>query len=140
MTAFAIGAGVAGLVAAFARLTGFDRDRAFYATVLIVVGHYYVLFAAMGGSTEALVLESMLMLAFVAAAVAGLKHSAWIVVAGLAAHGVFDAFHSQLVRNAGVPEWWPPFCLAFDVAAAALLAWLSRGAWRPVVPAAVRPS
>ena len=33
-------------VALFARRVGFDRDRAFYPTVLIVIASYYVLFAA----------------------------------------------------------------------------------------------
>jgi ABC-type Fe3+ transport system permease subunit len=35
-------------VALFARRVGFDRDRAFYPTVLIVIASYYVLFAAIG--------------------------------------------------------------------------------------------
>jgi len=34
-------------VALFASYVGFDRDRAFYPTVVIVVASYYVLFAAM---------------------------------------------------------------------------------------------
>jgi hypothetical protein len=60
----------------------------------------------------------------VIAAVAGFRLSAWIVVAGLAAHGVFDGFHGYLIENAGVPVWWPAFCLSYDVGAAAILAWL----------------
>ena len=50
----------------------------------------------------------------------------WIVVAGLAGHGIFDALHGYLVENPGVPAWWPAFCLAFDLGAAGSLAWLSR--------------
>ena len=111
-------------VALFARSVGFDRDRAFYPTVLTVVGSYYVLFAAMTGSTHTVLLESLPMSVFVIAAVAGFKSSAWVVVAGLAGHGVFDAFHDKVLENAGVPVWWPPFCFAYDVGAAAILAWL----------------
>jgi hydrogenase-4 membrane subunit HyfE len=37
-------------VAVLARSVGFDRDRAFYPTVMIVIASYYVLFAAMSGS------------------------------------------------------------------------------------------
>jgi hypothetical protein len=37
-------------VAVFARSVGFDRDRAFYPTVMIVIASYYVLFAAISGS------------------------------------------------------------------------------------------
>jgi hypothetical protein len=29
-----------------------------------------------------------------------------------------------LVANAGVPAWWPAWCLAYDVGAAGALAWL----------------
>ena len=111
-------------VALFARSVGFDRDRAFYPTVLIVIASYYVLFAAMSGSIQTVVLESALMTVFVIAAVAGFKRSAWIVVGGLAAHGVQDAVHGRIVANAGVPGWWPAWCLAYDVGAAGALAWL----------------
>jgi hypothetical protein len=39
-------------VAVFARWVGFDRDRAFYPTVVVVVASYYVLFAATGDSAQ----------------------------------------------------------------------------------------
>lgn len=111
-------------VALFARCVGFDRDRAFYPTVLIVIASYYVLFAVMSGSVETVLLESILMALFAVAAVAGFKTSAWIVVAALAGHGVQDAVHGHIVANAGVPAWWPAWCLAYDVGAACALAWL----------------
>jgi hypothetical protein len=38
---------------------GFDRDRALYPTVLIVIASYYVLFAAMSGSVQTVLLESI---------------------------------------------------------------------------------
>ena len=38
------------IVAGFAAMSGFDRDRSFYSTVLIVVASYYSLFATMGTS------------------------------------------------------------------------------------------
>jgi hypothetical protein len=63
---------------------------------------------------------------FAAAAVAGFKSSAWIVVVALAGHGVFDAVHGRVIENAGVPAWWPAWCLAYDVGAAAGLGWLLR--------------
>ena len=111
-------------VALFARWTGFDRDRAFYPTVLVVIASYYVLFAAMSESVHAVLLESAVMTVFVIAAVAGFKSSGWIVVAGLAGHGIFDAVHGKLVENSGMPVWWPAFCLAYDLGAAGSLAWL----------------
>ena len=115
-------------VALFARRVGFDRDRAFYPTVLIVIASYYVLFAAMSGSVQTVLLESIVMAGFSIAAVVGFKSSAWIVVAGLAGHGALDAFHGNILENSGVPVWWPAFCLAFDLGAAGGLAWgIKRG-------------
>lgn len=113
-------------VAVFGRYARFDRDRAFYPTVAIVVASYYVLFAAMSGSVQAVVMESAVMLVFVAASVAGFRSSPWIIVVALAGHGVFDAFHDHLIVNAGVPVWWKAWCGAYDVVAAAGLAWLLR--------------
>jgi hypothetical protein len=60
------------------------------------------------------------------AAVVGFRGNLWIVAAGLAAHGVMDAFHPALVDNPGVPVWWPSFCSAYDVAAAGYLGWRMR--------------
>ena len=113
------------VVALFARVIGLDRDRAFYPTVLIVVASYYVLFAIMSGSTTAVLTESIVMAAFVAAAVTGFRTSRWIIIAGLAAHGVMDSFHGAVIDNPGVPSWWPAWCMAYDVGAAGALALLS---------------
>ena len=113
-------------VAVFARFVGLDRDRAFYPTVTIVVALYYVLFAVMSGSLHTIVLESVVMSLFAVAAVVGFKSSAWIVVAALAGHGVFDAVHGYIIENAGVPGWWPAWCLSYDVGAAAWFGWLLR--------------
>lgn len=121
---YAIGIVLALSVSCFARATGLDRDRAFYSTLAIVVASYYVLFAAMGGSSDVLAVESIVMAAFVLVAVIGFKRNLWLVVAALAGHGVLDVFHGAVVANPGVPQWWPPFCLAYDVGAAGFLAWL----------------
>ena len=123
---YAVGLTLSAAVAAFARVVGLDRDRAFYPTVVIVVAAYYVLFAAMTGSVETVLLESVGMSLFLAAAVIGFKWNVWIVVAGLAGHGVFDGLHGYILDNPGVPHWWPAFCLTYDVGAAVWLAWLIR--------------
>jgi hypothetical protein len=104
--------------------SGLDRDRAFYPVVTIVIASLYALFAVMGASTHALVVESLVGAVFVAVAVTGFKRSLWFVVVALAAHGVFDLTHAAAISNPGVPSWWPEFCLAYDVTAAAYLAWL----------------
>jgi hypothetical protein len=123
---FTVGIVLSLVVALFARGVGLDRDRAFYPTVLIVVGSYYVLFAVMSGSMHALLIESIVMAAFLAAAVIGFKTSPWIVIAGLAAHGVLDSFHGAVINNPGVPSWWPAWCMAYDVGAAGAVVLLSK--------------
>jgi hypothetical protein len=120
--AYVVGAVLALLTYALGKVAGFDRDRAFYATILIVVGHYYVLFAAEAGSTSALIAELAGMTVFVALAVAGFKFTPWLIPAGLAAHGVFDLVHGYLVTNPGVPTWWPAFCGTYDVVIGAVVA------------------
>jgi hypothetical protein len=123
---YAIGIGLALVVSVWAALVGFDRDRVFYPMVLVVIASYYVLFAVIGGSVRAMMIESGVMTAFAALAVLGSRSKLWIVAAGLAGHGVFDAVHGTLVTNPGVPVWWPAFCLAYDVTAASAMLWLLR--------------
>jgi hypothetical protein len=112
------------VIGVFATLTGLDRDRAFYPVVMIVIALLYVLYAAIGGSNEALMVDGTVALVFIAAAVAGFRRSLWIVAAALAAHGVMDLFHDTFVDNPGVPAWWPAFCGAYDIVAAGYLGWL----------------
>lgn len=124
--AFFVGVILALVLAIFASVVGFDRDRAYYATVLAVIALLYGLFAVMSGSISTLLLEGIGIIAFLIISVLGFKISQWFLVAGLAAHGIFDFFHGHLIANSGVPAWWPMFCLSYDVTAAAYLAWLLR--------------
>ena len=119
---YLIGVVLAFAVCIFALLTGFDRDRAFYSTVVLVVAHYYILFAAMGASNSVLLAECAGAVAFIVLAVIGFKKSLWITAAALAGHGVFDLFHHLIIHDPGVPIWWPGFCMSFDILAGAFLA------------------
>ena len=119
---FAIGAILALVVVAFAATVGLDRDKAFYPTILIVVGTYYILFAAMTGAGQIILTETVGAGVFVLLAVLGFKGSFWIVAAGLIGHGLFDFVHHFIIDNPGVPDFWPGFCGAFDVVAGAVLA------------------
>jgi hypothetical protein len=125
---YLVGAVLALAVAGFAAVTGLDRGRAFYPTVLIVVSSYYVLFAVMGAGNRALGLEIAVTCGFSLIAVLGFRRNLWLVAAGLAGHGLFDFVHHLFIENPGVPPWWPGFCLAFDVIAGAWVAFrLARG-------------
>ena len=122
--AFLVGALLALAVGLLATTSGLDRDRAFYPTVTIVVASLYALFAVMGASTSALIRETLVGAAFLAAAIIGFRSSLWIVAVALAGHGLFDFVHRTVISNPGVPVWWPAFCGTYDVTAAAYLAWL----------------
>ena len=118
------GACLAFAMGIFATVARLERDRAFYPTVAIVIASLYSLFAVMGGSTRALVIESLVGVGFVALAVLGFRTSLWVVAAALGGHGVFDLVHGAVISNPGVPQWWPAFCLTYDAVAAVYLAGL----------------
>ncbi len=120
---YLVGTGLALIVGAFATVAGFDRERSFYPTVLIVVASYYDLFAIMGGREGALGPEIAASAVFIVLSAIGFRTSLWVVVAALAGHGLFDFVHGHIIDNPGVPAWWPMFCLSYDVSAAAYLAW-----------------
>jgi len=121
---YLIGIGLAFVVCIFALLTGFDRDRVFYPTMVVVVTLFYILFAVLGSSMPALWREALAAMAFVVVAVVSFKKTLWLAVAGLVGHGVFDFVHHFLIENPGLPTWWPGFCGAFDVVAGLFLAML----------------
>jgi hypothetical protein len=108
----------------FAHAVGYDRDKAFYATVLTVVGSLYVLFAVMAGTGGNIILEIAFFGAFAGLAAIGFRRSLWIVDAGLVLHGVFDFPRHNFLTAPGAPAWWPAFCGAYDVVAALCLATL----------------
>lgn len=105
-------------IVALGRIAGLDRDRAYYPVALIVIGSYYVLFAIMAGDRSALFGELIFAALFATAAVVGFRVSLWIVVAGMAMHGMFDFVRAVYLPGSGVPSWWPAFCGSIDVALA----------------------
>ena len=116
-----IGVVLALIVAGFAAISRFDRERSFYPTVLIVVASYYLLFAAIAANALAIGVALAGLGVFTTVAVAGFRQSLWIVVAALAGHGLLDASYARILPNMSVPTVWPDFCAAFDVAAALCL-------------------
>ena len=110
-------------------LIGMDRDRALYPTALIVIAAYYVLFAAMAGSTGAIIAEITAGLVFVGLAVAGFRSTLWLAAAGIAGHGIFDLVHDFIIHNPGVPGFWLGFCSSIDIVLGlylAIMLWLGR--------------
>ena len=117
------------LIGSSMSLIGMDRDRALYPAALIVIAAYYVLFAAMAGSTDAIIAEIAGGLVFVALAVAGFRSTLWLAAAGITGHGIFDIFHDYVISNPGVPGFWLGFCSSIDIVLGLYLAallWLGR--------------
>jgi hypothetical protein len=82
VVAYLIGVVLAAAVCGLATIVGFDRDRAFYPVVTIVIVTYYGLFAVMGGSMRALMLESIAIAVFfllspASSAISGSSSSRW---------------------------------------------------------------
>jgi len=100
-----IGLSGALIVGLFLTLVGIDRERSPYPVIMIVIALLYSLFAVIGGSIDVLKIELVIGVAFIAAAVAGFRWSLWLVAAALAAHGLMDLVHGDLVANPGVPSW-----------------------------------
>jgi hypothetical protein len=65
--------------------------------------------------------ETAVAAVFVVVAAVAIPVSPWLIVAGLAGHGVKDAWQHRTGFVTGT-RWWPPFCAAVDWVAAALLA------------------
>lgn len=119
----AIGAALALGVCGLAVIAGFERDRAFYPVMLIVIASYYDLFAVIGGDEAVLGIEIVISLGFAALAVLGFRVNLWLTVAGLLGHAGLDFFHGHVVTNPELPTWWPMFCAAFDAVAGLYLLW-----------------
>jgi hypothetical protein len=102
-------------IAALARFTRFDEDRSFYSTILVIIASYYVLFAVLGGSRQALGWELVIAVVFSTVAIIGALVLPALVGIGIIAHGLFDLVHDVLITNSGVPTWWPSFCGSVDV-------------------------
>ena len=92
-----------------------------YALGLAVIAAIYIGFAVADGRTHVIAAESTVAAAFVIVAAAAITGSPWLLVAGLAGHGLKDLWQHrrQFVANT---RWWPPFCLVVDWVVAAIIA------------------
>ena len=92
-----------------------------YALGLALIASVYIGFAVADGRWVVIAFESNMALIFVIVAAAAVTGSAWLLVLGLAGHGLKDLWQhrSQFVANT---RWWPPFCLVVDWVAASIIA------------------
>lgn len=124
MMAFSIGVFLAVVMALAARVTRFDVDRSFYATILIVIASYYVLFAFM--AEEAIFFELLVAILFAGIAIFGAYRWAPLIGIGIMLHGVFDFVHPHIIQNSGVPDWWSAFCGGVDIVLGAWVIYLTK--------------
>jgi hypothetical protein len=92
-----------------------------YALGLVVIAPVYIGFAVADGRLIVLAVETGVASFFIVVAAAAITGTPWLLVVGLAGHGVKDLWQhrSQFVNNT---RWWPPFCLVVDWAVAAIIA------------------
>ncbi|HEY1321356.1 MAG TPA: hypothetical protein VGF32_13965 [Streptosporangiaceae bacterium] len=97
------------------------EPRTVYALGIAVIAAIYIGFSVADGRGHVIAIETIVAALFVVVAAAGVTGSAWLLVLGLAGHGLKDLWQhrTHFVRNT---RWWPPFCATVDFVAAGILA------------------
>jgi hypothetical protein len=97
-------------------------DRAtVYALGLALIAAIYIGFSVADGRGKVIAVECAVAGAFVVVAAAGVTGSAWLIVGGMAGHGLKDMWQHRTSYVANT-RWWPPFCAAVDFVVALILA------------------
>lgn len=92
-----------------------------YAVALALIAAIYIGFSVADGRWKVIAVESTVAAVFVVVAAIAITGPAWLLVAGLTGHGLKDLWQHRTNFVAGT-RWWPPFCVAADWVAAAILA------------------
>ena len=92
-----------------------------YAMEIVLIAAIYIGFSVADGRSKVIAVETGVATVFFVVAAAAVTGSAWLLVAGLLGHGLKDFWQHRTGFVAGT-RWWPPFCAAVDVVAAALIA------------------
>jgi len=123
-----IGAAVGVLTIALAR--SIRGEHWLYALGLLTLPSIYACFALKAGDlaigAKEMVYGTPYVVAGLVFAFASVRTSAVVVGVLWLLHGLYDLAHSQLIANAGVPDWYPIFCFVVDVVIGLYVLWLSR--------------
>jgi hypothetical protein len=92
-----------------------------YAVGLVLIASVYIGFSVADGRGKVIVVETGVASVFVVIAAAAVTGSGWILVAGLAGHGLKDLWQQRTGFVANT-RWWPPFCATVDFVAATVIA------------------
>jgi hypothetical protein len=87
----------------------------------VVIASIYVGFAVVDGRPKVIAVESSVTFAFVVVAAVAVTPSPWLLVAGMAGHGLKDLWERRSHFVAGTRSW-PPFCMVVDWVVAAIIA------------------
>jgi hypothetical protein len=96
-------------------------DATVYAFGLVLIAAIYIGFAVADGRARVIAVETGVTAAFVVVAAVAVTGSAWLLVAGLAGHGLKDLWQHRTGFVANT-RWWPPFCATVDFIAATIIA------------------
>jgi hypothetical protein len=96
------------------------EPKTVYALGLALIAAVYIGFSVADGRGHVIAIESSVAGIFVVVAAMSVSGSAWLLVLGLAGHGLKDLWQHRrhFVRNT---RWWPPFCAAVDWVVAGIL-------------------
>jgi len=100
---------------------GVLRQRGTWATTMVAIASFYVVFAIQTGDMSEIVVHTGIAAGFAILAIIGARASSWILAAALLGHGIFDISVGSVLSNPA-PNWWGPFCLGIDVVLAFALA------------------
>ena len=92
-----------------------------YALGLAIIAAVYIGFSVADGRRKVIAAEVAVATVFVVVAAAAVTGPAWLLVVGLAGHGLKDYWQHR-TRFVNGTRWWPPFCAAVDFVVAAILA------------------
>lgn len=87
---------------------------------LVAVAVFYPIFGLIDGDMTGAALHGVILLVYLVFAYRALSLGAEVVAVGFLLHGLFDA--AVAIGDAATgPDWWPPFCAAFDIVFAMML-------------------
>ena len=118
----AIGGAATGILQAMSPLAfWWLAPKTVYALGIAIIAAIYIGFSVADGRWKVIAAECSVAGLFVVVAAVSISGSAWLLVLGLAGHGLKDLWQhrTHFVRNT---RWWPPFCSTVDFVAAGILA------------------
>jgi hypothetical protein len=99
---------------------------AFHSVSLAVIGAIYMGFAFSDGRLSIMILELTAATVFIVLALLGLWWAPACLAVGLILHAIWDLAHRPSAVTTKLPNWYPPFCAAYDLVFAGVFLYLAR--------------